>query len=174
MRELTFKGFLAKYVKELSLANTVDLTVLAKEAVSVNYRLRAPLLLYAVMHRKTATLRTQLTANACPEEVLDMLSTLEVSPVEAMLDAGSLPEEYCKVWNSFKAKHDKPKHDEELKAAMRMKILQLQKTKNCSTYKLYKELKLNPGNINSWLKNGDGTKVSYRTAERIISYVIQY
>ena len=30
------------------------------------------------------------------------------------------------------------------------------------------------GNINSWLKNGDGSKVSYQTASRIITYVMQY
>ena len=36
------------------------------------------------------------------------------------------------------------------------------------------ELKLNPGNVNSWLKNGDSSKVSYRNAERILNYVMQH
>lgn len=50
----------------------------------------------------------------------------------------------------------------------------LQKKKNCSNYRLYKDLKLNPGNVNSWLKHGDGSKVSYQTAQQIITYVMQY
>ena len=138
-----------------------------------NYRLRAPLLLYSVMHGKTAALRTNLIANSCPEDTLNVLSVLQASPVEELLEAGKLPKEYTKVWNSYKVRRDRPEHEEELKAAMRSKILQMQKQKNCSTYRLYKELNLNPGNINSWLKNGDSKKVSYRTAERIINYVMR-
>ncbi len=57
---------------------------------------------------------------------------------------------------------------------MRKKILSIQKEKNCSNYRVYTDLHLNPGNINSWLKNGDSTKVSYQTAEKIMNYVLQY
>ena len=174
MRELTFKGFLAKYVKELSNAGKVDLNTLTSEALNGNYRLRAPLLLYAVKHGKAALLRSSLQKVGYQGELLTMLGTLEGLNLEESLAAGSLPDEYQKVWTSFNVRHDKPKNDEDLKAAMRNKIIQLQKAKNCSNYRLYKDLSLNPGNINSWLKNGDGTKVSYQTAQRIITYVMQY
>lgn len=78
-----------------------------------------------------------------------------------------------KVWNSFQVRRNRPQNDDALEAAMREKILQLQKAKSCSNYRLYRDLKLNTGNINSWLKNGDSSKVSYQTAQRIITYVIQ-
>lgn len=48
MRELTFRGFLAQYVKQLSAEKTNSLYKLAAEAGSSNPRLREPLLLYAV------------------------------------------------------------------------------------------------------------------------------
>ena len=174
MRKLTFKGFLAAYVKELSYAGTVDLSVLAGEVTENNYRLRAPLLLYAATHGKAGLLRSKLMERENAEDLLSMLTRLEGSDVEDLLEGGQLPEEYLKVWNSFKTRRDRPKNEEALKAAMREKIIRLQKDKNCSNYRLYKDLKLNPGNINCWLKNGDGSKVSYQTARKIISYVMQY
>lgn len=83
-------------------------------------------------------------------------------------------EDYSKVWHSFLVARDAPKRDDDLKGAMRKKILQLQAEKKCSNYRVYTDLKLNPGNINSWLKNGDSAKVSYQTAERVMDYVLQY
>lgn len=174
MRNLTFKGFLEQYIKGLSYADTVDVHKLTCEVMNGNYRLRAPLLLYAVKHGKTALLKSCLLKEKAPESLLTMLTHLEGSNIEELLEAGTLPEEYLKVWTSFKVRQNQPQTEEALKAAMRNKILHLQKAKNCSNYRLYKDLNLNPGNINSWLKNGDGSKVSYRTAERIISYVMQY
>ncbi len=174
MRKLTFKGFLASYVKELSHSGTVDVSTLAKEATKDNFRLCAPLVLYAVVHGKSGLLRRELTSNGCKDEPLQTLEILDRSGVEMMLEQGDLPEEYLKVWNSFKVRRDRPQNNEVLKAAMREKIIQLQKDKNCSNYRLYKDLRLNPGNVNSWLKHGDGSKVSYQTAQQIITYVMQY
>ena len=62
MRELTFKGFLSQYVKELSYTGTVDLNTLTSEALNGNYRLRAPLLLYAVMNEKSNLLKSHLNS----------------------------------------------------------------------------------------------------------------
>ena len=174
MRKLTFKGFLAQYVKNLSYAGTVDLELLAGELNSGNSRLAAPLILYAVKHDKTALLRSALAEKGCSGELISMLDLLEKSDVEKLLESEDLPEEYLKVWNSFKVRRDQPKNDNALKDAMREKTLQLLKEKDCSNYRVYKDLNLNPGNVNSWLKNGDSSKVSYQTAERIISYVMQY
>lgn len=174
MRELTFKGFLAKYVKELSFAGTVDLNTLASEALNGNYRLRAPLLLYAVTNGKSNLLREHLQRAGDQGELLKMLDSLDGTDMEKLLEKGAFPIAYQKVWNSFKVRRDRSKNENDLKAAMRMKVIQLQEAKKCSNYRLYKDLRLNPGNINCWLKNGDGSKVSYQTAERIIAYMMQY
>lgn len=173
MRELTFKGFLSAYVKKLSYAGSLNMSVIAQEAIESNPRLRAPLVLYAVLHGKSALLRKKLIALGGPDELLQMLDLLCESNAEELLKQGKLPDEYLKVWTSFTVRHERLKTDSELKSAMREKIIELQKSKKCSNYRLYRDLKLNPGNINSWLKNGDGSKVSYQTAERIITYVMQ-
>ena len=52
MRELTFRGFLTQYVKQLAAEKTNSLYKLAAEAGSNNPRLREPLLLYAVYTQK--------------------------------------------------------------------------------------------------------------------------
>ena len=49
MRELTFVGFLSRYVRELSMSGTNSISKLASEAATDNYRLREPLLLYALL-----------------------------------------------------------------------------------------------------------------------------
>ena len=174
MRTLTFKGFLAQYVKKLSYAGSLDLEKLAAEAVHDNYRLRAPLVLYASVHGKTDLLSDLLKEHDTAKDMLDVLSLLSADTAEQQLQSGSLPEAYQKVWNSFLAARDAPKRDEALKAAMRKKVLWLQAEKLCSNYRIYTDLKLNPGNINSWLKNGDSTKLSYQTAERVMDYVMQF
>lgn len=174
MRTLTFKGFLAQYVKKLSNTNSLDLQKLAAEAVHENYRLQAPLVLYAVVHEKRDLLNDFLQEKNSMKEMLGTLSLLSADSVEQQLRSGNLPEAYQKVWNSFLVARDAPKRDEALKAAMRKKVLRLQKEKKCSNYRVYTDLKLNPGNINSWLKTGDCTKVSYHTAERVVNYVLQF
>ena len=173
MRKLTFKGFLTRYVKELSYSNTLDLKKLAAE-VAENHRLRAPLVLYAVVTGKDALLQDHLQKVKGGDQLCAMLSTLRNKDVEKLLEDKEAPDEYLKVWNSYLVSSAAPDREEELKAAMRKKILQLLDEKQCSNYRVYKDLNLNPGNINSWLKNGDGSKVSYQTAERIVSYAVQY
>ena len=173
MRKLTFKGFLTQYVKNLSFSNTLDIKRLAKEATTDNLRLRAPLVLYALVSSKNTHLRDALSDCTNASEMLDMLNYFDHADLESLLGGGHAPEDYLKVWNSFLVARDAPKRDDNLKGAMRKKILRIQKEKNCSNYRVYTDLKLNPGNINSWLKNGDSTKVSYHTAERVMDYVLR-
>ena len=174
MRQLTFKGFLSQYIKKLSYLNTLDIKKLANVAATDNPRLRAPLVLYAVVTEKAALLESCLQGNDSATDMVQALRSLSLSSIGQNLESRNMPEEYLKVWNSFLVARDAPKRDDDLKGAMRKKILSIQKEKNCSNYRVYTDLHLNPGNINSWLKNGDCTKVSYRTAERVMNYVLQY
>ena len=63
MRALTFKGFLTQYVKELSQTKTLNLRILAREAEEGNYRLAAPLVLYALATEKEASLHRILRSS---------------------------------------------------------------------------------------------------------------
>ena len=172
MRKLTFKGFLSRYVKSLSYSNTLDMKRLAREATTSNLRLRAPLVLYALASSKKDQLIDALSDCCNASEMVRMLDFFASSDLETQLGKGNVPEGYLKVWNSFLVARDAPKRDVDLKDAMRNKILRVQAEKKCSNYRVYTDLKLNPGNINSWLKNGDSSKVSYQTAERVMEYVL--
>lgn len=174
MRKLTFKGFLSQYVKKLSYTNTMDLKRLAEEAATSNVRLRAPLVLYSLATGREKQLLSFLQSNRATSDMQKVLLDLSGGSLEERLASGLVPDEYSKVWNSFLVARDAPKRDDDLKGAMRKKILSIQKEKNCSNYRVYTDLHLNPGNINSWLKNGDSTKVSYQTAERVMNYLLQY
>ena len=174
MRELTFKGFLSSYIKQLSKNDTVDLQILAREAITDNPRLKAPLLLYAIENEKIHTLRETISKEERAAEIIHMLVTLSEQNIRNELEEGKLPEEYQKVWNSYMVRKNAPKREEEVKEKMRKKIVALQQQKHCTNYRIYTDLKLNPGNINSWLKNGNSAKVSFKTAEKILDYVAGY
>ena len=59
MGALTFKGFVTQYLKELSQTNTLNLKTLAREAEDGNYRLAAPLVLYALATEKKDALHPE-------------------------------------------------------------------------------------------------------------------
>ena len=174
MRELTFKGFLTQYVKQLSRSDSLDMKRLTAEAVSENPRLQAPLVLYAVATGTSALLRKYLPSSDKAEGMMHHLSVLSHDHLEAQLQDLDLAEEYRKAWNSFLVARNASLHDYVLKSTMREKIIQLQKANSCTNYRIYSDLKLNPGNINSWLRNGDSRKVSYQTARMIMEYVLNF
>ena len=173
MRALTFKGFLTQYVKELSQSNTLDLKRLADEATAGNYRLGAPLVVYAVVAEKEEALLRSLGTSDAADDLRGMLRDMSGKPVEETLASGNAPADCIKVWSAFQVAKSAPDRERELKDAIRKKVLQMMKTGGYSKYRIYTDLKLNPGNVNSWLKNGDSNKVSYQNAERIMNYVMQ-
>lgn len=174
MRALTFKGFLAQYVKELSQANTLSLKTLAREAEEGNCRLAAPLVLYALATEKEAFFLRSLGSSATADEIRRDMQAFSEVDVEHLLSSGKAPQDYLKVWEAYLVAKNATKRDKALKEAIRKKVLQRMQTGNCTSYRICTDLKLNPGNVNCWLKNGDSSKVSYRNAERILNYVMQY
>lgn len=174
MRKLTFKGFLRQYVKTLSFCDSLDIKRLASESVSTNPRLQAPLVLYAAASGKSDLLKKMLPPSDKTSDMLQNLSRFSQEHLETQLQNLDLPKEYQKAWNSFLVAQKAPSRDNDLKSTMRQKILQLQGINSCTNYRIYTDLGLNPGNINSWLRNGDSRKVSYQTARIIMEYVLNY
>ena len=174
MRSLTFNGFLRKYVKQLSYADTLDIKRLSAEASAGNYRLQAPLLLYAVSSGKTALLEKSLHRCKHAEVLLSDLILLSDGDLEKTMLSGAVPDVYLKVWNSYLVAQNAASRDHALKDAMRQKVITILREKGCSNYRVYTSLRLNPGNLNDWLKNGDSRKVSYETAVRVLDFALQY
>lgn len=175
MRELTFKGFLAQYVKRLSTGETGSLVKLAAEAGSDNPRLREPLLLYALFAGKQDALLKATKDAALCEQYADLLSRYTAGEMEEALRQASplLPAEYHKVWQSYQSRKNKMQADNHTKELMRNKVRRLQEKTGVTNYRIYTDLNLNPGNLNAWLKHGSGEKVSLDVARKALRYVEQ-
>lgn len=170
MRELSFSGFLSRYVVYLSAGDSRSLRRLCAEAAENNARLREPLLLYAAFTGKLDYFGTQ-AKKAGLDGYYGLLLSSSGEKLKNALQNGTLPPEYQKVWNSYLVeKHQKDRENETVEL-MRQKILRLQKQNGVSSYRIYTDLRLNPGNINAWLKHGSGDKVSLDTARRVLDYV---
>ena len=171
MRELTFSGFLTEYVRSLSKAGTTSVFALAREAAGDNPRLREPLLLYALACGKKDLFLRAAKRFGLEEFYKPALSVLSESDIETVFEKGLLPDGYKKVWRSYLAKKNHQYTDDETKELMRSRILRLQKERNVTNYRLYTDLKMNPGNLNAWLKHGDGNKISLDRARDVLRYL---
>ena len=176
MRELTFAGFLSRYVRDLSTSGTNSISKLSHEAAKENYRLREPLLLYALFSGKEDLLFRSIENSILKEKYLNLHNqyTKDQLLYALMNNDSKIPAEYRKIWRSYKAQKNRKDTDAKTKEMMRQRILEMQKDKGVSNYRIYKELDLNPGNINDWLKNGAGEKVSLATARRTLEFLNSY
>ncbi len=176
MRELTFKGFLLQYVKNLSMQDTNSLYKLSTEAATENPRLREPLLLYALLSQKHNLLLSATKDTELHTEYHHLLYRYTAEDMLQLLKdhSSALPEGYHKVWNSYLNRKNKGQADDHTKTLMRNKVKHLQAAYGISNYRIYTDLKLNPGNLNAWLKHGDCSKVSLETARSALKYVQNY
>lgn len=173
MRELTFRGFLTQYVKQLSVQNTNSLYKLAAEASGDNPRLREPLLLFAMYTQKQDVLLNVTKDAALHEHYARLAAQFAAEQMTAMFEQASpdLPAEYHKVWRSYQSRKNRNQADNHTKELMRKKVKRLQEKNGVTNYRIYTDLKLNPGNLNAWLKHGDSDKVSLETARMTLHYV---
>lgn len=175
MRKLSFEVFLKRYVVELSGAQTTNVHKLA-DCLCENPRMKEPMFLYALTFDKVnLRLRYTMNSNVAAEysqlsnrySSVKMLSLLEnLSP--------ELPEGYLKVWRSYCSVRDATLADNDTKELIHRRVLELQKEKHLTNYRLYTDLQLNPGNVNAWLKHNDSNKMSLNCARQIYKYVKKY
>lgn len=171
MRELTFSGFSTEYVRSLSKAGTTSVFALAKEAAGDNPRLREPLLLYALACGKKDLLLRAAKRFGLESFYEPSFSAVGNNKIEFVLENGLLPESYQKVWRSYLSKKNSRLTDDATKELMRNRILRLQKERDVTNYRLYTDLKMNPGNLNAWLKHGDCNKISLDRARDVLRYL---
>ena len=158
-------------MRSLSKAGTTSVFTLAKEAASDNPRLREPLLLYALASGKKDILLRAAKKFALEEFYAPSLAAIGDNSIETVLEKNCLPQEYLKVWRSYLAKKNTFRTNDVTKELMRNKILRLQKERNVTNYRIYTDLKMNPGNLNAWLKHGDNSKISLDSARSCLMYL---
>ena len=173
MRKLTFEGFLKQYVADLSGVQTASIHKLA-DCLQDNPRLKEPLYLYALAFDKVDLLLryTVNSAVAAEYEKLSNLYSLEQMLLLLEKQSPELPEGYLKVWRSYCSVRDAVLADNDTKELIHRRVLELQK--KLTNYRLYTDLKLNPGNVNAWLKHNDSSKMSLDCARQIYKYAKSY
>jgi len=172
MRRLTFAGYLRRYVRSLSGKETNSIFKLAKEAES-NFRLREPLFLYALSVGKEDILSRAVKSNTLSAKYIEMVEKYSWDKIQNALKENDkqLDINYHKAYQSFVSRRNMPQSNNDTKVLMHKKIKALQVRNNVSNYRLYTDLKLNPSNINAFLKHGEVRKVSIDVARNIISYL---
>lgn len=173
MRELTFPGFVREYLQALAGGEGLNLRTLCFAAADKNPRLKEPLLLYALAYQKQDTLLRAAQKTRLYKEYKPLVEKMGTRPPEQSLLEERWPEEYQKVWRSFQSRKNRFQTDNETKRMMRKRLVELQKQAGLSNYRIYTDLKLNPGNINAWLKHDDGSKVSLAVARQALQYARQ-
>lgn len=163
MRKLTFIGFLTGYIQNLSSVPNLRIALLYEESKS-NLRLREPLLLYAYHTVKFHILKKYLSDEDLKEfkEVCSLLSSNRID---------KLPTEYKKVYNSYNVRAHMKDNNDNIKKLMLDKIIRLKSEKNISNYRIYTDLKLNPGNFNAFIKNRNIKKLSLNNARETLNYL---
>ena len=118
MRELTFVGFLRRYVRDLSISGTNSVSKLSSEAAGENFRLKEPLLLYALFSGKETLLLRSVEGTALEKpyrSVLDRYNKEQMLHVFLTSDP-ELPPAYHKVWGSYLAQKNRKDTDARTKS----------------------------------------------------------
>ena len=175
MRKLTFEGFLKQYVAELSGVQTASVHKLA-DRMAENPRLKEPLFLYALTLDKVDLLLRYTVNSAVVAEYERLSDRYSLAQMLLLLEKQSpeLPEGYRKVWRSYCSVRDAVLADNDTKELIHRRVLELQQEKKLTNYRIYTDLRLNPGNVNAWLKHNDSSKMSLDCARQIYKYAKSY
>ncbi|MGN0455062.1 MAG: hypothetical protein ACI4G1_07825 [Ruminococcus sp.] len=172
MRELTFKGYLLSQLRELSGLNSTSLYAFSQLACN-NARLKDTLTLYLVMYTEENLRSKLLKKFDYLNSSCEKLNGLNDDNAETYLQNDSLSE-YKTVYNNFLYQRNRKEQEDKLKMMMYNKISEVKQAKRVTNYRIYRELNLNPGNVNAFLKNEDTSKVSVDTARKILTFVNNY
>lgn len=172
MRELKFKGYLLSQLQELSDFNSTSLYAFSQLARN-NARLKDVLSLYLVMYTKESLRSKLLIKFDYLKSSCEKLKGIDDDNAETYLQNDSLSG-YRTVYNNFLYQRNRKEQEDRLKMMMYRKISEVKQAKCVTNYRIYKELNLNPGNVNAFLKNEDTSKVSVDTARKILAFVNNY
>ena len=165
MRRLKFETFLERYIHDVTGKRTLNIHKLSKIARK-NVRLVDPLILYCTFTSKRLLLLGHIESKYAP-------LVAEVTR-ENFLDDAFDNNSFKKIWNSYQRQLNMKENNNEIKKLARNKIVKMMKKKKITNYRVYSNLKLNPGNVNDFLTNSNVEKVSLDLVKRINDFVENY
>lgn len=169
---LTFKGFVRGYCRELTGLPTDNLRKLSRAVMTGKPLAAEAVMVFAAIQGKADYLYSLTAGSWLGEGYASVLDNLrDPEAVEPFLQSEAAPERYRKVWSAYVARRDAIEVDRQLIALMRRKTLEVMKNQDMTIYCLCQQLSLNKGNTYAYLNKGDATKVSRETAWRIMNFV---
>lgn len=170
---LTFKGFLRNYCRELTDLNTDNLKKLLAAVNTTAPSAAEALFLFAMVQNKADYLVKASRGSWVYEQYERTLhDSKNFDSISDYLASDAAPERYKKVWNAYSAKKYAAKSDRRIIKLMREKTLNAMEAAGLTAYLICKELNLNIGNVYAYLHSGDVTKVSRATARKIMQFAI--
>lgn len=166
---LTFKGFLRGYCRELTGLQTDNLKKLLSAVLNDAPAASEAVMVFAAAQGKAMYLSRLAEGTPYGDSYAKVADGIGNSlSLEAFLAGDEAPERYRKVWLAYCARKDAAKTDRRVIALMRDKTLAAMRRTSRTAYGICKELGLNRGNVYAYLNGGDVTKVSRETARRIM------
>lgn len=167
---ITYKGFLRLYCRELTGLSTDSLRKLCSAANDYAPHAAEAVFLFALEQGKVehllavsrGTWMEQLYGEAAARASL-------LGGAEAFLQDEGTPERFRKVRSAYEANRTKINSDRRVIGLMREKTLSAIEGGGLTVYGICKDLNLNQGNVYAYLK-GDLTKVSRVTARRLMAH----
>jgi len=172
--DLSFESYLKKYVMSLSQNKTQSLKKLLFEASTSNQRLVEPLILY--IHFTDLNKTYSKFAFQCSEDFKMKYLQIKLNypnkkELYSDLENKKCSNEFNKVYASYLYQKNRKIVEDDLKNKMIQKIILLAREKQISRYRIAKELKLNPGNLNSFLNHHKTNALSMKKSLLLLNYL---
>ena len=162
MRKLSFNSYLEQYLKDISGDVSLSVSKLVKKAKK-NYRIVDPLILYCAF-----TDRRELFNKRSKNKYKELIDSLTI---DNFLSDEYQNYNFSKIWDSYQHRVNVMDYNNVIKSRIRLNIIKTMQKKGITNYRVYTDLKLNPGNINAFLTNADTSKASLDLVKRIFNYV---
>lgn len=170
---ITYRGFLRLYCRELTELNTDSLKKLCSAVNDSAPHAAEAVFLFALEQGKVEHLLA-LSKGTWMErlygEAAARVSLL--GSAEAFLYDETTSERFRKVRNAYEAKLTKIDSDRRVISLMREKTLSAIEGGGLTVYRICKDLELNQGNVYAYLNKGDLAKVSRGTARQLLEHTL--
>ncbi len=165
MRKLTFETFLKQYLVDVSGQQTLSVSKLIKLSKH-NVRIIDPLILYSLFENKMELLLKKMNKNKYP-----LLG--ELTKNNYLDNQFNQYYSFQKIHETYVQRTNYYEYDNQVKSLIRINILKMMEEKRITTYRIYTDLKTNPGNINDFIKNNNTKKVSSKLVKDIYNYCLE-
>lgn len=166
---LTFKGFLRAYCRELTGVESDSLRKLFAAVTADSPAAAEAVMVFAAQQEKAGYLARLAQGSWAESGYRDFAEGLaSCENLADYLQSDSVPQRYKKVWQAWEAQRDAIATDRRVISIMREKTQAALAQASTTPYAICRQLGLNKGNFYAYLNGGDMTKVSRATARRIM------